>query len=172
MQVVGEAPVSASRWGSYAAVTVVVGLLSSLLIMGSYRALSHTWDEPTHLAAGMEAVQLHRYTIQTENPPLSRIPFALIPYLSGMRINPTDSRALSAGVNMLYRSGGYIGNVTKARLPNLFVFRLTLVMTWVLSGADPIPLSRLWRRPWLLPCRTSWRIRDWRRQTCHSCLHF
>jgi hypothetical protein len=38
------------------------------LIIGSYRSLSHTWDEPTHVAAGMEWLQLHRYTKPKTHP--------------------------------------------------------------------------------------------------------
>ena len=88
----------------------------------------------------MEWLQLHRYTKQTENPPLSRIPLALIPYLWGMRIKHENSTALASGVAMFYGSGDYIDNVTKARLANLLFFWLLLTMTWVLSGGRKNPM--------------------------------
>jgi len=88
----------------------------------------------------MEALQLHRYTTQTENPPLSRLPFALLPYLSGLRINPQEERALSAGIDMLYSSGSYLRNLSEARVANLLTFWLVLVMTWLLSGGCSNPI--------------------------------
>src|SRR5436190_7633620 len=136
----GTQKVALVVWTRCAVIAVAVATFSSLLIIGSYSRLSHTWDEPTHVAAGMEWLQLHRYTKQTENPPLSRIPLALIPYLSGLRINNDDSTALASGVAMFYGSGDYISNVTKARLANLLFFWLLLTMTWVLSGGRKNPM--------------------------------
>jgi 4-amino-4-deoxy-L-arabinose transferase-like glycosyltransferase len=132
------APTSANGWKRYAAVTLLVAAFSSCLVVGSYSKLSHTFDEPTHLAAGLEWLQFHRYAMQTENPPLSRIPLALIPYLSGMRIT-NEAGALQTGVSLLYGSGDYLGNVTKARLANLLFFWLTLLLTWTLSGGRAQP---------------------------------
>jgi hypothetical protein len=80
---------------------------------------------------------------QTENPPLSRIPLALIPYLSGKRIKDDDSAALASGAEIFYGSGDYIGNVTKARVANLFFFWVILVMTWVLSGGRHNPTTAI-----------------------------
>ena len=136
----GIQKVAPVAWTRFAVIAVAVATFSSLLIVGSYRRLSHTWDEPTHVAAGMEWLQLHRYTKQTENPPFSRIPLALIPYLSGMRIKNDNSTALASGVAMFYGSGDYIDNVTKARLANLLFFWLLLTMTWVLSGGRKNPM--------------------------------
>lgn len=109
------------------------------MVLGSYSRLSQTWDEPTHIAAGMEWLQLHRYRMQTENPPLSRVPFAVLPFAAGQRIDPEESNATNAGNSLLYGSGDYLENLTRARLPNLAVFWLTLAMTWTLSGgiSDP-----------------------------------
>ena len=131
-------PTSVRGWTRFAALTLLVAAFSSCLVVGSYSKLSHTFDEPTHLVAGLEWLQLHRYTAQTENPPLSRIPLAVIPYLSGMRIT-NEVGPLQTGVNLLYGSGDYLGNVTRARLANLLFFWLTLLLTWTLSGGRAQP---------------------------------
>ena len=36
-------------------------LLASLLATGSWRVYSNTWDEPEHLAAGLELLDLGKY---------------------------------------------------------------------------------------------------------------
>jgi hypothetical protein len=135
----GVRELARARWSWHALVVVAAAALSSALIIGSYHSLSHTTDEPAHLAAGMEWLQFHRYTAQTENPPLSRIPLAVIPYVSGMRLKNDDAGATVSGVDMLYGSGDYLGNITRARVANLFFFWLLLGMTWVLSGGRKNP---------------------------------
>ena len=99
----------AASWRGYAAIALLVTAVSSLLIIGSYRHLSHTFDEPTHLAAGLEWLEYHRYTRQTENPPLSRVPLAVIPFLSGMRLADPKATGFAGEVGLLYENGDYIG---------------------------------------------------------------
>src|SRR3954469_6923587 len=129
----------ATSWRVYATATTLVALFSSAMIVGSYRHLSHTFDEPTHLASGIEWLQYHRYTRQTENPPLSRVPLALVPFLSGMRLVDPNAPALAGALPLLYDRGDYITNVTKARIGNLPLFWLVVLMTWVLSGGRRNP---------------------------------
>jgi hypothetical protein len=45
-------------------------LATVLLSAGTWRVFGHTWDEPEHLAAGMELVDRGRYEYDTEHPPL------------------------------------------------------------------------------------------------------
>src|SRR5205807_845389 len=58
-------------------------LLACLLAAGSWRVYSNTWDEPEHLAAGVELLDRGRYEYDTEHPPLARVLLALGPYLAG-----------------------------------------------------------------------------------------
>src|SRR3954468_8675525 len=51
--------------------------------VGSASALSTTFDEPHHLATGLEWWQFGTYRWWTENPPLPKVLTALGPYLSG-----------------------------------------------------------------------------------------
>ena len=56
---------------------------ASLLATGSWRVYSNTWDEPEHLAAGVELLDRGRYEYDTEHPPLARTLLALGPWLAG-----------------------------------------------------------------------------------------
>jgi hypothetical protein len=47
--------------------------------------VSHTWDEPEHLAAGLELLDRGRYDYDTQHPPIARVLVALGPYLAGAR---------------------------------------------------------------------------------------
>ncbi len=60
-------------------------LLASIRIVSTYRVLSHTTDEPAHLAAGIEWIQNGTYTYEDQHPPLARVTGALGLYLTGSR---------------------------------------------------------------------------------------
>jgi 4-amino-4-deoxy-L-arabinose transferase-like glycosyltransferase len=120
---------------------VVAALYSCVLIIGSYSRLSHTWDEPTHIVAGLEWLETGRYTFQTENPPLSRVPLAVLPFLNGARMPPADATgARPQAASIYYRTQNYVRNVTEGRVVNVLFFLAILVLTWVLSGgrSDPV----------------------------------
>ena len=58
---------------------------SCLLVAGTWHVYSNTWDEPEHLAAGVELLDKGHYEYDTEHPPLARILLAAGPYLAGAR---------------------------------------------------------------------------------------
>jgi hypothetical protein len=66
-------------------VAVALVLIASLRIVSTYRVLSHTTDEPAHLAAGIEWIQNGTYTYEDQHPPLARVAGALGLYLTGSR---------------------------------------------------------------------------------------
>lgn len=120
---------------------VAAALYSCALIVGTYSRLSHTWDEPTHIVAGLEWLEIGHYTLQTENPPLSRVPFAIIPFLRGARVpsaNEDGTRPPNASI--YYRTDDYRRNVTEGRVANVLFFLAVLALTWVLGGgrSDPV----------------------------------
>ncbi|MGA8875702.1 MAG: hypothetical protein WB555_09215 [Candidatus Korobacteraceae bacterium] len=59
--------------------------IACIRIVSTYNALSLTIDEPVHLAAGIEYLANHAYSVDAEHPPLSRAVQALGPYLAGAR---------------------------------------------------------------------------------------
>lgn len=111
-------------------------MCSTGAIVATYSELSHTYDEGTHVAAGIELLQDGRYTFQTENPPLSRVVLAIIPYVNGARLPPSDRREQGgvAGAELFYRTPMYVRNVTEARLGNLLFFWACVALTWILAG--------------------------------------
>ena len=81
-------------------------LAACLLAASTWRTYSNTWDEPEHLAAGIELLDKGRYEYDTEHPPIVRAFMALGPYLAGARsfgTPPPDG--VQEGVDILYRAG-------------------------------------------------------------------
>ena len=58
-------------------------LAACLLAASTWRVYGHTWDEPEHLAAGMELLDKGHYEYDTEHPPIARVLIALGPFLAG-----------------------------------------------------------------------------------------
>ena len=110
----------------------VVILVPTLLAASTWRIFGHTWDEPEHLAAGIELIDRGRYEYDTEHPPIGRLMMAIGPYLAGARswgTPPPDG--VQEGVDILYRSGHYNEYLTLARLGMLPFFVLLLLSMWL-----------------------------------------
>ena len=115
---------------SHARVRIALGLLilvACLLAASTWRVYSNTWDEPEHLAAGIELLDKGRYEYDTEHPPIVRIFMALGPYLAGARSfgTPPPDGVLE-GVDILYTGGHYKLYLTLARLGTLPFLALLL----------------------------------------------
>jgi 4-amino-4-deoxy-L-arabinose transferase-like glycosyltransferase len=107
-------------------------LVACLLATASWRVYSNTWDEPEHLAAGLELLDLGKYEYDTEHPPFGRVLLALGPYLAGARsfgTPPPDGT--QEGIDILYSGGHYWRNLTLARLGALPFLALLLFSTWL-----------------------------------------
>ncbi len=72
----------ARRW-RIAIATIAVA--STVAIVSTYPVFSQAWDEPAHLAAGMEWLSAGTYRYETAHPPLARVAAAAGPYLAGAR---------------------------------------------------------------------------------------
>jgi 4-amino-4-deoxy-L-arabinose transferase-like glycosyltransferase len=107
-------------------------LAACLLAASTWRIYSNTWDEPEHLAAGIELLDKGRYEYDTEHPPIVRIFMALGPYLAGARsfgTPPPDG--VQEGVDILYSGGHYTLYLTLARLGTLPFLVLLLYAMWL-----------------------------------------
>jgi 4-amino-4-deoxy-L-arabinose transferase-like glycosyltransferase len=107
-------------------------LVPVLLAGSTWRIFGHTWDEPEHLAAGIELIDRGRYEYDTEHPPIGRIMMAIGPYLAGAHswgTPPPDG--VQEGLDILYRSGHYDEYLTLARLGMLPFFVLLLLSMWL-----------------------------------------
>ncbi|TLY68469.1 MAG: phospholipid carrier-dependent glycosyltransferase, partial [Gammaproteobacteria bacterium] len=113
------------------ALTLII-LLACALAAGSWRVYSNTWDEPEHLAAGIELLDRGQYEYDTEHPPLGRVLLALGPYLAGARSFGTPPpNGTQEGVDILYSGGHYWRYLTLARLGTLPFLALLLLATWL-----------------------------------------
>ncbi len=107
-------------------------LLSYALAAGSWRVYSNTWDEPEHLAAGIELLDRGQYEYDTEHPPLGRVLLALGPYLAGARSFGTPPpNGTQEGIDILYSGGHYARYLTLARAGVLPFLALLLFATWL-----------------------------------------
>jgi len=109
---------------------VILG--SCLLAASTWHVYSNTWDEPEHLAAGIQLLDRGRYEYDTEHPPIVRVLMALGPYLAGARSfgTPPPDGVLE-GVDILYTGGHYDLYLTLARLGTLPFLALLLFAVWL-----------------------------------------
>jgi len=122
-----------------AAVFLFVGIVR---IASTYTVFSQTWDEPVHVASGMEWLQNGTYTYEVLHPPLARIAVAVGPYLRGIRMDSDalHPKVLVAGGNAVFAHGGdYIHNLTLARIGVLpfFVICVATLWHWTRQLYDP-----------------------------------
>jgi 4-amino-4-deoxy-L-arabinose transferase-like glycosyltransferase len=103
-------------------------VLALVRIVATYPVYSHTFDEPEHLAAGLEWWS-GKYTYDVHHPPLARAAIALGPLLFGARSMGEEGvwREASAVV----RTGrGYNANLALARAGVLPFFLLACLVVW------------------------------------------
>jgi hypothetical protein len=116
---------------TYAGLSLII-LTASLLAASTWPIYSHTWDEPEHLAAGVELLDRGRYEYDTEHPPLARVLIALGPYLAGARSYATPPPdGVIEGTDILYGTGHYQLYLTLARLGALPFLASLLWGAWL-----------------------------------------
>ncbi len=106
------------RYAPWIALALV--LLASLRIVSTYTVFNHTFDEPVHIACGMEWLDRGKYTLETQHPPLARVATAIGPYLLGGHTVYTPQTnvdwLLLDGTAILYRGHRYDLTLALARL--------------------------------------------------------
>jgi hypothetical protein len=107
---------------------VLIGI-AAIRIASTYTIFSATYDEPTHVSAGLELLTQHRYTLQYENPPLPRLIFAAFARLGGMTFDPHIGPDLQIR-EVLYANGKYKTNLVMARVANLVFFVVAALAVW------------------------------------------
>jgi len=115
--------------------TVTFVVAAAVWTAASASALSVTFDEPHHLATGIEWWQFGTYRWWTENPPLPKLLTALGPYLTGLRLpgHPTTlPRPWAAGLQLL--DDGPARTLMLARLGTIPFLLLALGSTFALAG--------------------------------------
>lgn len=127
--------------------------LSVIRVASTYPVFNGTYDEPVHIACGMEWLQWGTYTCEPQHPPLARVAVALGPFLKGLRLGTRfkapDQRTRSLyeeGNTILYEEGQYWSNLTWARLGTLPFLVLLCVVTL------------LWARRWFSEAAGFWAV--------------
>jgi hypothetical protein len=115
-----------------AVVAALLIAIACLRIASTWRTFSDTVDEATHVGAGLELLQYHRYDLQPENPPIPRIVMAAAPLAGGMRWSAEGNRFQKIH-DVMYGHGKYERNLVLMRLGNLVFFILAgwALFVWV-----------------------------------------
>ena len=130
----GASRESARRRRATTLAMLVLAGLATARIISTYHVFSQTWDEPGHLAAGMEWWERGTYTYDRSHPPLSRLAIALGPFLEGLRLSGrANTWVVQEGNHILHSRGAYFRNLTLARLGALPFFLLATYVVWVWS---------------------------------------
>jgi 4-amino-4-deoxy-L-arabinose transferase-like glycosyltransferase len=114
---------------------ILIGVLiisACLLVASTYRYFGVTWDEPEHLAAGMQLLDRDVYIYDIQHPPVARLAMALGPYLAGARaFDEPGPSGEQSGRDLLYKTGHYDAYLFLARVGMLPFLALLLWSTWL-----------------------------------------
>jgi hypothetical protein len=142
--------VAGTRSRLWNAVTLLTVALATAAVAATYPVLSQSYDEPLHLAGGIEWLQYGSLRLNTENPPLARVAIALGPFLTGGRLpdmtvwdprGPNPPGPIPMGNQVLYRDDHYVKNLTMARIGILPFFWLLIAVVWLWAGGRHDPVS-------------------------------
>jgi hypothetical protein len=119
------------HWLSPRLALVACVVLGATRIAATYPVFSQTWDEPAHVAAGMQWLDRGEYTYEPLHPPLARVMAALGPWASGARSARQENVWLE-GNAILHAGGSYDRNLALARVGMLPFFLLgsLVVFAW------------------------------------------
>ena len=118
--------------------TLLCVALGAMRIMGTWTVLSETYDEPAHLAVGIELLDRGTFTYEAQHPPLARLAAGLAPFLAGSRSHGQPDM-WNEGRAILY-DGNAVRTLYLARLGILPFFLLACAALWAwtnrLAGAS------------------------------------
>jgi 4-amino-4-deoxy-L-arabinose transferase-like glycosyltransferase len=109
--------------------TILVAGVVTWCVVSTYTLFSHTVDEPTHIAAGMEWLERGTQELHSENPPLARVAVGLGAHLAGHRLGH-EGGVIRLGTEAFYADGTYLRNLARARAGTLPFFLLSILLVW------------------------------------------
>jgi hypothetical protein len=127
-------------------------VIACIRVVSTYPVLSQFYDEPYHIACGMEWLEKHVYLYERQHPPLSRIAVALPLYMRGLRghavrgprpPDPAGRLPVEDGDAILNSHGEYMRNLAWARAGNLPFFLLSVVLLGLLGDLLFGPLTAI-----------------------------
>ncbi|HEY7878265.1 MAG TPA: PQQ-binding-like beta-propeller repeat protein [Gemmatimonadaceae bacterium] len=110
-------------------VALLIGIIAAVVVVRAAARFGQTWDEPAHLAAGMQWLVQGRYDYDPQHPPLARIAIAIGPRLEGATAHGQPTM-WSEGNTILVNSPSYARTLALARLGVLPFFLLLLAIVW------------------------------------------
>ena len=116
----------------YAPALGLIIVFGCLRIVATYQHFWQTWDEPAHLASGLQWWENGRISHERLHPPLARIAMAAGPYFVGVRGLPGAPDHWTDGNALLHQRGAYERNLALARLGMLpfFIVASLVVAAW------------------------------------------
>jgi hypothetical protein len=125
---------------SIVGLAVVLATIGVARIASTYSVFNQTWDEPGHIATGMEWLDRGSYTYMPMHPPLARVAVALGPFIDGSRSVGEPLKSLEAssheGNQILHARGTYVSyfrTLTLARIGILPFFLAAAALVWAWS---------------------------------------
>ena len=121
-----------SRWSRFEAVldrhatwlAISLVALGTARIVSTYTIFSHTFDEPAHIACGLQWLEKHIYTYEPQHPPFARVMTALLPHLFG--VHGANRKSMwDDGLDILFSHGTEDFTLSLARLGILPFFWIT-----------------------------------------------
>jgi 4-amino-4-deoxy-L-arabinose transferase-like glycosyltransferase len=106
-------------------------VVAALRIVSTYSQIGITYDEPAHIACGMQFLAQHVYRYEAQHPPLARVMCALGPYLAGL--HPAGQENMTnEGTAIFYEDGQVARNLVLDRLGILpfFILGCLVVYFW------------------------------------------
>ena len=130
-----------------ATIAVIAMAIGVTRIVSTYDDFYQTWDEPAHLAAGLEWLDRGTYLFEPLHPPLARVAAAVVPYAAGLRLEDEGGAAARIsndslfvlGNELLHRGGEYEAQLRRSRAGILVFFTLAcaVVFLWGLMLFGP-----------------------------------
>jgi hypothetical protein len=127
MRLPGIPDPTSRRWRIVALVLVMLGVAT---VVSTYRVFNNFYDEPAHIAAGMEWLSRGSFTLEPQHPPLSRVASAFLPWISGAKSHG-NTHLYTEGRLILGRGEQYQRMLTRARLGHLPFFVVLAFVVWV-----------------------------------------
>jgi 4-amino-4-deoxy-L-arabinose transferase-like glycosyltransferase len=98
-------------------------------IVATYPVLNQVYDEPAHLASGIEYLQTGGYRFTPDHTPLPRVLIGLLPYLSGSRLAGREDPFVEG--TAILNAGAYDRTLALARVGILPFFVLASFLVWL-----------------------------------------